>query len=89
MDDFSQYVADETWREIPQRLTQLVTTMLTVTYLAEVYGQLSFAALSGQIWALPFLIYLNAVDTTRINKWITWTIVTMLLGHPSGWRPSL
>ena len=58
--------------------------MMLVTYFSEIYGELTFMAMSGQIWGLPFLIYLNAVDTTIINRWIVWAVITLLLSYPSG-----
>lgn len=58
--------------------------MMLVTYLAEVFRELTFIALLGQIWALPFLIYFNSVDTSETNKWIIWAVTTLLLSYPSG-----
>ena len=57
--------------------------MLAVTYGAEIFGQLTYFALLGQIWTLPFLIYLNAVNTAQVNRWILWTVTTLLLSYPS------
>jgi hypothetical protein len=59
-------------------------TMMAVTYAAEIFGELTLFSLTGQIWALPFLIYLNVVDITHVNKWIIWTVTTLLLSYPSG-----
>lgn len=58
--------------------------MLLLTYLAEIVGELTFVAQSGQIWALPFLIYLVAVDTRKVSRWIIWTVTTLLLSYPNG-----
>lgn len=57
--------------------------MLAVTYAAEIFGELTFLAMLGQIWALPFLIYLNAVDTTLVNRWVLWAVTTLLLSFPN------
>ncbi len=61
-----------------------VMTMLGLTYYAEVVGELTFTALIGQIWALPFLIFINIVDINSINKWAAWAIMTALLSYPNG-----
>lgn len=58
--------------------------MLGLTYLAEHMRSLSLVALLAQIWALPFIIYLNVVDTATVNKWIMFAVITLLLGYPSG-----
>ncbi|RDW71220.1 MFS general substrate transporter-17 [Coleophoma cylindrospora] len=58
-------------------------TMLGLTYLAEVWGELTFTAMVGQVWALPFLAYIYAVDTTKINKWTSWGVLTALLSYPN------
>jgi hypothetical protein len=39
--------------------------------------------MSGQIWLLPFFIYLNVVNITKVNKWIVWTVITLLLTYPN------
>jgi len=67
---------------IPYTVFHMIT-MLALTYLAEIFGELTFMSVSGQIWALPFLIYLNVVDTTKINKWIVWAVITLLLSYPN------
>ncbi len=61
--------------------------MLGLTYLAEHLRSLSLVALLAQIWALPFIIYLNVVDTTTVNKWVIFAVITLLLGYPSGNAP--
>lgn len=61
--------------------------MLLVTYIAEIIGELTFTSMIGQIWALPFLIYLNAVNTAQTNRWIMYTVITLLLSYPSGKPP--
>ncbi|GJN72450.1 hypothetical protein PLICBS_006523 [Purpureocillium lilacinum] len=60
-----------------------ILTMVALTYLSERTGQLTLVALLGQLWAFPFLIYMNVVNTATANKWVIWTIVTLLLGYPN------
>ncbi|UNI22155.1 hypothetical protein JDV02_008072 [Purpureocillium takamizusanense] len=60
-----------------------IFTMVALTYLSERTGQLTLVALLGQLWAFPFLIYMNVVNTATANKWVIWTIVTLLLGYPN------
>ncbi|PKK54984.1 hypothetical protein CI102_364 [Trichoderma harzianum] len=60
-----------------------VFMMLALTYLAEAWSELTLTALIGQIWLLPFLIYLNVVNTTEVNKWVFWVVVTLLLAYPN------
>jgi len=59
-------------------------TMLGLTYIGEVWGELTFTAAIAQIWALPFLILLYVNDIMKINKWTTYAITTVLLSYPSG-----
>ncbi len=58
--------------------------MILITYLAEVLKELTWIAVSGQIWALPFLIFFNVVDTSRLNRWVVWAVTTALLSYPNG-----
>ena len=41
----------------------------------------------AQLWPLPFLIYLNAVDTAGVNRWVIYAITTLLLCYPNGESP--
>ncbi|KAJ0358573.1 hypothetical protein COL154_009079 [Colletotrichum chrysophilum] len=50
---------------------------------AEVFKELTFIAMSGQFWTLPFLIYLNVVDTTEVNRWVLYTVISLLLIYPN------
>jgi hypothetical protein len=68
---------------IPSKVFHVIT-MLGITYLAEIFGELTFTALIGQIWALPFLLFINLVDINEINKWVAWVVMTALLCYPSG-----
>ncbi|KAK1765846.1 MFS general substrate transporter [Phialemonium atrogriseum] len=67
---------------IPKTVLHMIT-MLLLTYLAEIVGELTFVAQSGQIWALPFLIYLVAADTQKVSRWIIWIVTTLLLSYPN------
>ncbi|CAL5872187.1 uncharacterized protein PFLUO_LOCUS6445 [Penicillium psychrofluorescens] len=58
-------------------------TMLSLTYFSEVFGELCLTALCGQIWVFPFLVYMNVVNMTTINKWKAWAITSLLLCYPS------
>jgi hypothetical protein len=68
---------------IPSTFFHMVL-MMVLTYSSEILGELSLSAMTGQIWALPFLIYIYVVDINTVNKWIAWTIMTLLLSYPSG-----
>lgn len=72
---------------IPYSVLHIIL-MLIITYASEVTGQLTLTALTGQIWALPFLVYLYAVDINSVNKWLAWAIMTLLLSYPNG-KPKL
>lgn len=63
--------------------------MLGIAYVAEVTGQLTLVAGASQVWALPFLIYLNVVDTSKVSRWVIWTVTTLLLSYPNGKRPAM
>jgi hypothetical protein len=58
--------------------------MLGLTYFAEAVGELTLTALFGQIWVLPFLIYLNVINSQEVNKWVFWVVVSLLLSYPNG-----
>ena len=62
-------------------------TIMALTYGGEIFGELSLTASFGQIWALPFLVYIYEVDITKINKWKAFGIASLLLGYPSGTLP--
>lgn len=68
---------------IPSKVLHVIT-MLGLTYAGEVFGELTFTALIGQLWALPFLLFINLVDINEINKWLAWIIMTALLCYPNG-----
>lgn len=68
---------------IPSTVFHMVT-MLALTYVAEIWGELTLTSMIGQIWALPFIVFIYAVDITKINKWKAWGIMSLLLSYPSG-----
>ncbi|KAL1600428.1 hypothetical protein SLS60_006813 [Paraconiothyrium brasiliense] len=68
---------------VPSKVLHVVT-MLGLTYAAEIFRELTLTSLIGQLWALPFIIFLNIYDVTEINKWLAWSIMTLLLCYPNG-----
>ncbi|KUJ08168.1 MFS general substrate transporter [Mollisia scopiformis] len=67
---------------IPSTVLHMIT-MMALTYGAEIWGELTITSAFGQIWALPFLIYIYLVDITKINKWKAFGIMSLLLSYPS------
>jgi len=59
-----------------------IVTLLVITYLAEVWGELAITSMFGQIWTLPFLIWLNVANSSTANKWVVWAIISLLLANP-------
>lgn len=57
-------------------------TMLLITYLAEVWKELTITSILAQIWVLPFLVYLYVNNITKIDKWVAWGVLTVLLSYP-------
>ncbi|KAL4985425.1 major facilitator superfamily domain-containing protein [Aspergillus falconensis] len=71
---------------IPKEILH-ITTMVLLAYAAEAASELTFMSMLGQIWALPFLVYLYVVDINTVNKWVVWVVMTLLLGYPNvGWN---
>ncbi|KAL7625869.1 hypothetical protein AAE478_005092 [Parahypoxylon ruwenzoriense] len=62
----------------------IVINMMALATLAEYTGQLAACASIFQFWCLPFLIYLRVVDTTKVSKWLTWGMISLLLAAPLG-----
>ncbi|KAI1398605.1 MFS general substrate transporter [Hypoxylon fuscum] len=60
-----------------------IFSMLALTFAAEIFGELTLISMVGQIWILPFLIYLNVADTANASRWVIWAVTTLLLGYPS------
>ncbi|OQD81428.1 hypothetical protein PENANT_c027G07684 [Penicillium antarcticum] len=67
---------------IPTEFLSIVF-ILILTYVSEITKQLTLVSMIGQIWALPFVIYLYVVDITTVNKWTVWVIMTLLLAYPN------
>lgn len=67
---------------IPSQVLSMIL-MLTITYISEVTGQLTLVSVIGQIWTLPFVVYLYVVDINTANKWSAWAVMTLLLGYPN------
>ena len=68
---------------IPSKVL-LIINLLFLTYLAEVVGELSLVSMSGQIWVLPFVVYLYVCNINEANKWVAFAIMTLLLAYPYG-----
>ncbi|KAJ5562531.1 Major facilitator superfamily domain general substrate transporter [Penicillium sp. DV-2018c] len=62
--------------------------ILTITYISEITGELTLTAMVGQIWALPFLLYIYIVDINTVNKWAVWVVMTLLLAFPNAHKNS-
>jgi hypothetical protein len=60
-----------------------IVTLLGITYLSEHWNSRALVAVIAQLWMLPFLIVLYAMDMTKINRWVAWAILTLLLSFPS------
>lgn len=67
---------------IPSQALSIIN-LLFFTRAADWTGRLAFNGIIGQIWALPFLVSLYVLNTTTANKWVIWTIITLLLSYPS------
>ncbi|KAF5580921.1 nicotinamide mononucleotide permease [Fusarium pseudoanthophilum] len=58
--------------------------LLLISYLAEKWNERSLLGLAVQIWKLPFMIYLYVVDMSTVNRWVSFAVLTLLLGSPTG-----
>ncbi|RKL17685.1 putative transporter [Fusarium oxysporum] len=64
--------------------------LLLISYLAEKWNERSLLGLAVQIWKLPFIIYLYVVDMSTVNRWVSFAVLALLLGSPTGeYRRSL
>jgi len=68
---------------IPSTVFHMIT-MMALTYVAEIWGELTLTSAFGQFWALPFLIFIYVKDITKINKWSAFGVMSLLLSYPSG-----
>lgn len=58
--------------------------MLAITYLAEIWNELTLTAMIGQIWTLPLFITLVALNLSTTNNWVIYAILVILLIYPNG-----
>lgn len=58
--------------------------MLILTYIGEVWGELTWTALLGQVWSFPLLVAMVALNLATINKWVLYAILVLLLSYPNG-----
>lgn len=59
-------------------------TMMALTYLGEIWNELTLTAMIGQIWTLPFFISLVALNLATTNNWVIYAILVLLLIYPNG-----
>ncbi|KAG7150933.1 putative transporter like protein [Verticillium longisporum] len=67
---------------IPYTIGHMIM-MLGLTYIGEIFKELSFVSMIGQVWALPLLIFLNIVNTDEINRWLLYFVIILLLMYPN------
>ncbi|OTA99079.1 hypothetical protein M426DRAFT_68493 [Hypoxylon sp. CI-4A] len=65
---------------IPYLVLKIIN-MIIISSIAEYTGAFTICASIFQFWALPFLIYLRVVDTTKA-PWLTWGMISLLLAAP-------
>ncbi|KAL5342108.1 major facilitator superfamily domain-containing protein [Aspergillus crustosus] len=71
---------------IPKEVLHIIS-MITISYTAEALNELTFVSMVGQIWTLPFVIYIYVVDINTANKWVVWAVMTLFLAYPNvGWN---
>ena len=68
---------------IPSEVLSIIFLLL-LTYVSEITSQLTLISVIGQIWILPFLVYLYVADISTANKWGVWAVMTVLLAYPNG-----
>ncbi|KAI0876212.1 MFS general substrate transporter [Hypoxylon argillaceum] len=59
-----------------------IFSLLGLTILAEYLGEISLTAILGQLWMLPFLVWLAVTDLAHTSRWLQWALTTLLLGYP-------
>ncbi|CAI7627922.1 unnamed protein product [Penicillium viridicatum] len=67
---------------IPSEVLSIIFILL-LTYVSEITSQLTLISVIGQIWILPFLVYLYVADISTANKWGVWAVMTVLLAYPN------
>jgi hypothetical protein len=60
-----------------------IILMLALAYSAEIYQELTWHSMTGNIWVIPFLIWLVVANVAKANKWVVWAVITLLLSYPS------
>ncbi|KAI7784113.1 hypothetical protein LA080_010425 [Diaporthe eres] len=60
-----------------------IVSMLIFTYLGEIWNELTFTAMIGQIWSPPFLICLVVLNLATINRWALYAVLVLLLVYPN------
>ncbi|EFX04279.1 major facilitator superfamily transporter [Grosmannia clavigera kw1407] len=60
-----------------------IILMLLLTYLSEIWNELTLTAMIGQFWALPFLVWLYKGATVQTNRWTVYAMTTVLLAYPN------
>jgi hypothetical protein len=58
--------------------------MMIITYAAEITGELTLWAVLGQIWTLPFIIFLRVTNINEVDKWTQYAVMVVLLSFPLG-----
>ncbi|KAL8408310.1 hypothetical protein RB594_006926 [Gaeumannomyces avenae] len=53
-----------------------IITILGITYLAEIRGELTSTA-------FPILVYMTVTDLGSVNRWVVWAVTTVLLSYPN------
>ncbi|KAI1184765.1 MFS general substrate transporter [Nemania serpens] len=59
-----------------------ILNLLGLTFLSEHLVEISLVAILGQIWMLPFFIWLAVTDLEHANRWLQWALTSLLLGFP-------
>lgn len=68
---------------IPSEVLSIIFILL-LTYVSEITSQLTLISVIGQIWMIPFLVYLYVAEISTANKWTVWAVMTVLLAYPNG-----
>ncbi|PKS05021.1 hypothetical protein jhhlp_008387 [Lomentospora prolificans] len=67
---------------IPTMFLSMIT-VTAITHISELYNERSLVSIISQLWALVFLVWLYATDTSEANPWLVWLILTLLIAYPS------
>ncbi|KAF4168964.1 hypothetical protein CNMCM6936_000375 [Aspergillus lentulus] len=58
-------------------------TRIALVYGAEAFESIAYMGILAQMWMLPMLLYINAVNFSQTNKWVAWTVLTLILSFPN------